>query len=68
MYVAMYVCICMTQIEVIEALVDSRQGRLSAQILGEFMSATTRGRRPILTTDEARAQVTLLAMPCLCWR
>ncbi len=54
-------------VEVIEALVDSRQGRLSAQVLGEFMSATTRGRRPILTTDEARAQVTLLAdaMPVL---
>lgn len=54
-------------VEVIETLADARQGRLSAQILGEFMSATTRGRRPILTIDEARAQVTLLAeaMPVL---
>jgi predicted nucleic acid-binding protein len=35
-------------------------GRLSAQILGEFLSATTRGRRPILTMQEALRQVTLL--------
>lgn len=48
-------------IETVETLVDCRQGRLSAQILAEFFSATTRGRRPILTTDQALDQMELLA-------
>jgi predicted nucleic acid-binding protein len=54
-------------LDAIAMLVDSRQGRVSAQILGEFMSATTRGRNPILSMDDARAQVTRLAdaMPVL---
>lgn len=45
----------------LEALVDSGLGRLSMQILGEFVSATTRGRRPILTVEEALHQMTALA-------
>ena len=48
-------------VDTVETLADARQGRLSAQILGEFVSATTRGRRPILTTDEALDQMALLA-------
>jgi predicted nucleic acid-binding protein len=44
----------------IETLMASRLGRLSAQILGEFLSATTRGRRPILTMQDALRQATLL--------
>ena len=48
-------------VQTVEALVDARQGRVSAQILGEFMSATTRGRHPILTIDEAVSQAELLA-------
>jgi predicted nucleic acid-binding protein len=45
----------------IATLMDSGLGRLSAQVLGEFMSATTRGRRPILALEDALSQVTLLA-------
>jgi predicted nucleic acid-binding protein len=45
----------------LEHLLESGAGRLSAQILGEFISATTRGRNPILTIKEALDQVTRLA-------
>jgi predicted nucleic acid-binding protein len=45
----------------IETLMETERGLLSAQVLGEFLSATTRGRRPILRIDEAMGQVTLLA-------
>lgn len=45
----------------IEALTDTGLGRLSVQVLGEFVSATTRGRRRILAMDHALAQVALLA-------
>ncbi len=45
----------------IETLMASGLGRLSAQVLGEFMSATTRGRRPILAIGDALRQATLLA-------
>lgn len=45
----------------LEHLLESGSGRLSAQILGEFVSATTRGRNPILTTKEALDQATRLA-------
>jgi predicted nucleic acid-binding protein len=45
----------------IETLIEARRGLLSAQVLGEFLSATTRGRRPILRIDEALGQVRLLA-------
>ena len=45
----------------IDTLMASGLGRLSAQILGEFLSATTRGRRPILTVHDALRQATLLA-------
>src|ERR1051326_7478449 len=44
-----------------DALISSGLGRLSAQILGEFLSAATRGRRPILTVHDALRQATLLA-------
>ena len=45
----------------IETLIETGRGLLSAQVMGEFLSATTRGRRPILRIDEAVGQVTLLA-------
>jgi predicted nucleic acid-binding protein len=44
----------------IEILIASGLGRLSAQILGEFLSATTRGRRPILTIQDSLRQATRL--------
>src|SRR3954451_20312838 len=47
-------------VRTIETLMTSGLGRLSAQILGEFLSATTRGRRPILTMQDALGQATLL--------
>lgn len=45
----------------LEHLLESGSGRLSAQILGEFVSATTRGRNPILTIKEALDQATRFA-------
>ncbi len=45
----------------IDTLIEAGRGVLSAQVLGEFLSATTRGRRPILRIDDAVGQVTLLA-------
>ena len=45
----------------VDTLLSSGLGRLSAQILGEFLSATMRGRRPILTGHDAVRQATLLA-------
>jgi predicted nucleic acid-binding protein len=45
----------------VDTLLSSGLGRLSAQILGEFLSAATRGRRPILTVHDALRQATLLA-------
>jgi predicted nucleic acid-binding protein len=45
----------------IDTLMASGLGRLSAQILGEFLSATIRGRHPILTVHDALRQATLLA-------
>ena len=45
----------------LEHLLESGTGRLSAQILGEFVSATTRGRNPILTIKEALDQATRFA-------
>ena len=45
----------------LERLLESGTGRLSAQILAEFMSATTRGRSPILTIKEALDQTSRLA-------
>jgi len=44
-------------IEIIDSLVSSGRARLSAQILGEFISATTRGPRPILRIEDALAQL-----------
>jgi predicted nucleic acid-binding protein len=48
-------------VEVVEMLVASGRGRLSAQVLAEFANATTRGQRPILSTTEASTYVELLA-------
>lgn len=48
-------------VQLLETLAKSGSGRLSAQILGEFLSATTRGRRPILSINDALRQATLLA-------
>jgi len=48
-------------LRVLETLIASGLGRLSAQVLGEFLSATTRGRLPILAIADALRQVTLLA-------
>jgi predicted nucleic acid-binding protein len=48
-------------LKTIEALMTSGLGRLSAQILGEFLSATIRSRRPVLPLEDALRQVTLLA-------
>ena len=48
-------------VDAVEALAEARQACLSAQVLGEFVSATTRGRRPILTIAEALNQMALLA-------
>ena len=45
----------------IQALTDAGVGRLSTQVLGEFVSATTRGRRRLLPVAEALAQAALLA-------
>jgi len=49
-------------VRTIETLMASGLGRLSAQILGEFLSATTRGRRPILTMQDALRQATFLGL------
>lgn len=48
-------------LQTIETLTESGLGRLSAQILGEFLSATTRGLRPILSIQDALRQATLLS-------
>ncbi|SRR6266508_3766787 len=49
--------------EVLEGLDQNGHGRLSAQILAEFVSVTTRTRypTPTLSIDEARAQAESLA-------
>ena len=54
-------------IRAIETLTEAGAGRLSSQILAEFVSATTRDRRPILALDDTLAQATRLvdAMPVL---
>ena len=48
-------------VAVLETLIENGLGRLSAQILGEFVAATTRGARPILAIGDALAQASLLA-------
>jgi predicted nucleic acid-binding protein len=48
-------------LQTIDTLMASGLGRLSAQILAEFLSATIRGRHPILTIHDALKQATLLA-------
>ena len=46
--------------QVVLTLAENGSGRLSAQILGEFINATTRGQRRILSVGEALRQVTKL--------
>jgi predicted nucleic acid-binding protein len=48
-------------LQIVETLAENGSGRLSAQILGEFLNATTRGRRPILSVRDALRQATELA-------
>ena len=48
-------------VRAVEALTESGRGRFSAQVLGEFVSATTRGPRPILSVADALAQAERLA-------
>ena len=48
-------------VRAVALLVESGLGRPSAQVLGEFVSATTRGRRQILTMAKALEQMELLA-------
>ena len=48
-------------IQVLESLQTTGFGRLSAQSLGEFFSATTKGKQPILTIQQAAEQVVDLA-------
>ena len=47
-------------IEVLDELEQNGRGRLSAQILAEFVNSTTRSRTPTLSIDEAYAQAELL--------
>jgi len=44
-------------IELLSALADARAGCFSAQVLAEFYWTVTRGRRRILTAEEAAQQV-----------
>jgi predicted nucleic acid-binding protein len=44
-------------VDVLETLMENGRGRLSAQILAEFVNATTKKRRPILPIDEVQTQV-----------
>ena len=48
-------------VRAVEARTESGRGRFSAQVLGEFVIATTRGRRPLLSVAEALAQAERLA-------
>ncbi|MBI3400652.1 MAG: PIN domain-containing protein [Acidobacteria bacterium] len=54
-------------VRAVGVLIESGRARVSAQVLGEFVSAMTRGRRPILGTEDALAQAERLAdaMPVL---
>jgi predicted nucleic acid-binding protein len=44
-------------VEIIKQLGENGRGRLSAQILAEFVKVTTTGRRRALTIDVARVQI-----------
>lgn len=44
-------------IEVLRTLFEEQRGRLSTQVLGEFVRVTTSGKRPILPIAEARVQL-----------
>jgi predicted nucleic acid-binding protein len=46
--------------QIVLTLAENGSGRLSAQILGEFLNATTRGQRPILSIGDALRQATKL--------
>jgi predicted nucleic acid-binding protein len=47
-------------IEVVETLAQDKRGRLSTQVLGEFVRVTATGKRAILTIEEARGQLDAL--------
>lgn len=47
-------------VRVVEALIESGTGCLSTQVLGEFVSATSRGRRPVLALNDALGEAALL--------
>jgi predicted nucleic acid-binding protein len=49
-------------IETLRRLRATGEGRLSAQCLGEFYAAATRGKRPLLTAARASQQVQNLAL------
>ena len=44
-------------IEVLQKLFEEQRGRLSTQVLGEFVRVTTSGKHAILPIAEARAQL-----------
>jgi len=44
-------------IEIVKELAESERGRLSAQILAEFASVTTKGKQSIVSVNEAHAQI-----------
>lgn len=48
-------------VETTDTLIRSGRGRISTQVLGEFVSASTRSRRQILTLQRALAEVTIMA-------
>jgi len=48
-------------IEVLDHLQATQQGRLSVQNLAEFYVVATRGRKPLLTKENASSQLDLLA-------
>ena len=44
-------------VDIVETLMENGRGRLSAQILAEFVNSSTKTRHPILPLDEAQTQV-----------
>ncbi len=51
-------------IDLLSSLADARAGCFSAQVLAEFYWTVTRGRRPLLTVEEAAEQIDRL---CASW-
>jgi len=46
-------------VDVVETLTQNARGRLSAQVLAEFVNATTRKKEPLLSFDDAHRVVML---------